>query len=244
VTWPGAVTQRISPVVTSGSVVALAGHLLPALTSVAPLRRALLPRLSGISNRHHIALTFDDGPDRCSTPHFLTLLADRGVSATFFLLGAYARREPALVREMAEAGHELAVHGWEHDCLTFLPPGRLAGQLIRSREVIEDISGTRVRWYRPPYGVMTGEGLYAARRAGLTTVLWSSWGMDWSEHATPVTIVSTVSRSIRPGGTVLLHDTDRTAAPGSWRRTLSAATFLLDLWAGREVVVGPLRQHW
>jgi peptidoglycan/xylan/chitin deacetylase (PgdA/CDA1 family) len=219
-------------------------QLLPALTTVAPLRRAVLPRLAGTGKRRHVALTFDDGPDRVSTPRFLDLLAEREVTATFFLLGAYACREPVLVREMAAAGHELAVHGWEHDCIAMLRPGRLAGQLARSRDVVEDLTGHPVAYYRPPYGVMTAEGLYAARRAGLETVLWSAWGVDWSRRATPESIVSSVNRSLQPGGTVLLHDSDRTSAPGSWRRTLSATRSLLDHWAALEVPVGPLGEHW
>jgi peptidoglycan/xylan/chitin deacetylase (PgdA/CDA1 family) len=227
-----------------GVLVAAGAQLAPALTTVAPLRRALLPRLAGTSARRHVALTFDDGPDRASTPQFLELLSDRGVTATFFLLGAHAREEPALVREMVAAGHELAIHGWQHDCIAVVRPGRLAGQLRRSREVVEDLTGHRVGWYRPPYGVMTAEGLHAARRARLQTVLWSAWGVDWSARATPTSIVDTVSRSVRPGGTVLLHDTDRTSAPGSWRRTLAATASLLDRWAGLEVPVGPLREHW
>jgi peptidoglycan/xylan/chitin deacetylase (PgdA/CDA1 family) len=226
-----------------GSAIA-AGNLLPSVGCITPLRRTFLPRLAGVSQRHHIALTFDDGPDRRTTPLFLDLLADHGVSATFFLLAVHAQREPQLVREMATAGHELAVHGWEHDCLALRTPGGLARELVRSREVIEDASGTTVRWYRPPYGVMTGEGLYAAHQAGLQTVLWSSWGVDWARHATPATIVATVSRSVLPGGTVLLHDTDRTAAPGSWRHTLEATDLLLSRWLGADVLVGPLREHW
>jgi peptidoglycan/xylan/chitin deacetylase (PgdA/CDA1 family) len=219
-------------------------NLLPALGCITPLRRRFMPRLAGVSHRHHIALTFDDGPDRHSTPQFLALLADRGVTATFFLLAAHAEREPALVREMVAAGHELAVHGWEHDCLALRSPGGLARELLRSRQVIEDVGGTEVTWYRPPYGVMTGEGLYAARKARLRTVLWSSWGVDWARHATADAIVATVSRSVVPGGTVLLHDTDRTAAPGSWRRTLEATGQLLECWADADVLVGPLCKHW
>lgn len=221
-----------------------ATSVLPSVACITPLRRRFLPRLAGVSQRHHIALTFDDGPDRRTTPRFLDLLAEHGVTATFFLLASHAEQDPVLVREMVAVGHELAVHGWEHDCLALRPPGGLTRDLLRSREVIEDLSGTQVRWYRPPYGVMTVEGLYAARRAGLQTVLWSSWGVDWSRRATPASIVATVSRSVRPGGTVLLHDTDRTATPGSWRGTLEATGELLERWAGADVLVGPLREHW
>jgi peptidoglycan/xylan/chitin deacetylase (PgdA/CDA1 family) len=216
----------------------------PALTSIAPLRRLLMPRLSGRSNRHHIALSFDDGPDPASTPHFLDLLADHEVRATFFLLGAHAAREPGLVRDLADAGHEVAVHGWTHECLALVPPRRLTAELTRTREVLEDTTGVAVRWYRPPYGVLTAAGVWAARRAGLQTVLWSAWGVDWSAGATPSTIVHRVSRAVRPGGTVLLHDTDRTSAPDSWRRTLVATATLLDRWRADGIPVGPLHEHW
>jgi peptidoglycan/xylan/chitin deacetylase (PgdA/CDA1 family) len=162
-TTPLAVAHVLASGTVGAAAVAAAAQFLPMVTSIAPLRRRFLPRLAGISTRHHIALTFDDGPDRRSTPFFLDLLADRGVRATFFLLGAHAEREPELVREMSAAGHELAVHGWEHNCLALQTPGRLAEQLTRSREVIEDLSGTQVTWYRPPYGVMTGEGLRGGR---------------------------------------------------------------------------------
>ena len=58
------------------------------------------------------------------------------------------------------------------------------------------------------------------------------------------TIARTVRRRLRTGGTVLLHDTDRTAAPGSWWRTLAASEALLSEWTAAGVEVGPLRDHF
>lgn len=214
-----------------------------AVTSVPHLRRMLMPRLSGVSQSTHLALTYDDGPDPHSTPHFLRLLERYDVRATFFLLGAHVAENPTLVREMAAAGHELAVHGWDHQCLALKRPLRLLDELVRARSVIEDTSGVPVARYRPPYGVLTGAGLVAARRAGLETVLWSAWGRDWSAHATPDTIVRKVTSALRPGGTVLLHDTDRTSSPGSWRRTLTASERLLDAWSADGLPVGTLAEH-
>jgi len=88
-------------------------HAAPALTSIGPLRRALLPALSGQGRPDHVALTFDDGPDPQSTPAFTELLHDR-VRATFFLLGHMVSRATSLTRELVAAGHEVAVHGWHH----------------------------------------------------------------------------------------------------------------------------------
>ena len=216
----------------------------PSITALAPLRRRLLPRLSGISSRGHVALTYDDGPDQASTPGFLALLDRYDVRATFFLLGAHVEEHAVLVKDLAARGHEVAVHGWDHGCLAAKRPGAVGGELRRTVELLESVTGERPRWYRPPYGVLTGEGLAAARGAGLRTVLWSAWGCDWFASATPESVAHRVSSALRPGGTVLLHDTDRTSAPGSWRTTLAASDLLLADWAARGLTVGPLREHW
>jgi len=215
----------------------------PALASVGPARRRLAPGLAGISAAPHLALTYDDGPDPVSTPLFLDLLERHGRLATFFLLGEHVARHPALVAEMAARGHELAVHGWDHTCVLLKAPGRLAGEIQETVEVIVRITGQRAAWYRPPYGVLSTPALLAARAAGLRTVLWSAWGRDWEMRATPARIVRTVDRTLAPGGTVLLHDTDRTSAVGSWKGTLRASEALLERWDSEGRDVGPLREH-
>lgn len=221
---------------------------LPALAALGPVRRALTPllvarSLSGLGRSDHVALTFDDGPDPASTPAFLDLLAKHGRRATFFLLGGHVAANAGLVAEMAAAGHELAVHGWDHTCTAWKRPGALADELRRARDLIEAVGEQPLRWYRPAYGVLTTETLVAARRAGLDTVLWSAWGRDWEARATGERVAGTVRRQLRPGGTVLLHDTDRTSAPGSWLRTLTATEALLDEWSTAGIDVGPLAEH-
>ncbi|MGZ4449619.1 MAG: polysaccharide deacetylase family protein [Nocardioides sp.] len=215
----------------------------PALASVGPLRRALTPGLSGVGRAPHVALTYDDGPDPVSTPYFLDLLDAHGRTATFFLLGAHVERHPALVAEMAARGHELAVHGWDHVPVVLKRPATLARELRATVAAVERVTGQQPTWYRPPYGVLSAGALHAARTAGLRTVLWTAWGRDWEASATPERIVATVDRRLEPGGTLLLHDTDRTSAPGSWERTLAASTVLLDRWARTDAEVGPLREH-
>jgi peptidoglycan/xylan/chitin deacetylase (PgdA/CDA1 family) len=221
----------------------LAAQWGPALTSIGPLRRRIMPKLAGSASSADVALTYDDGPDPRSTPQFLDLLASYDVSATFFLLGSAVTGNATLVKEMAGAGHELAVHGWDHQCLAWKRPGLLADELRRTQHTMEDLTGVPVTRYRPPYGVMTGEGMLAARRTRLRTVLWSAWGRDWSRHATTQSIVDQVYATLLPGGTVLLHDTDRTSAPGSWRATLNASDALLNTWAAQDVKVGSLRDR-
>ena len=212
--------------------------------SLAPLRRVLTPRLSGISPTQHIALTYDDGQDPATTPAFIKLLSRHDVRATFFLVGEHAWANPRLVKQIAAEGHELGVHGWTHRCVALQAPGRLTTELRRTRHLLTLLGGREVTWYRPPYGILTTEALVAAGANGLTPVLWSAWGWDWSARATPTRIVRTIDRTLRPGGTVLLHDTDRESTPGSWLNTLAASEHLLTAWQRHRLAVGPLGEHW
>ena len=75
-------------------------------------------------------------------------------------------------------------------------------------------------------------------------MLWSAWGRDWTAGATPASVLATVRRDLRGGGTVLLHDTDRTAAPGCWRSALGALPGLVHGCQEAAWTVGPLAEHW
>ncbi|MGC9670792.1 polysaccharide deacetylase family protein [Planosporangium sp. 12N6] len=234
--------MRRSTVLAAGTVLA-AAHAAPGLTALTPLRRLLLPNLAGVGDPDHVALTFDDGPDPASTPAFLDLLHDRAVRATFFLLGDMLSRAPELGAELVAAGHEVAVHGWQHRCHLARGPRATYDDLARARDLIGAATGRQPRWFRPPYGVLTTAALYAARRLDLTPVLWTAWGRDWEARATPESVLTTVTRRLRGGGTVLLHDSDCTSAPGSWRRTLAALPALIDGVRSRGLRLGPLAEH-
>lgn len=212
-----------------------------------PARRLLTPRTAGLSTTNHVALTFDDGPDPRSTPAFIDLLARHGVTATFFLIGERADRHPDVVAALAGAGHELAVHGWTHRCVARLRPAVLRDDLLRTKQQLESLdprsAAGAVGWYRPPFGIATVSSTAAAAKAGLTPLLWSAWGRDWTRSATPTSIERTVQRTLRPGGTVLLHDSDAYSTPGSWRLTLAATDQLLDRWHAAGLEVGPVRDH-
>ncbi len=235
--------SRSSGLLAGAAALVTAVHAAPALTTIAPLRRRLLPALSGVGRPDHVALTFDDGPDPRSTPAFLQVLRAHQVPATFFLLGSMVARAPGLTRELVDAGHEVAVHGWQHRCLLGRTPAGTYDDLARSRDLIARITGQEPRWYRPPYGVLTAGAVHAARRLGLTPVLWTAWGRDWRARATADSVLATVRRTLGGGGTVLLHDSDCTAAPGAWRSALGALPRLITGVRDQGCQLGPLAEH-
>ncbi len=224
-----------------GAVLAVAQGA-PGLTGLAPVRR-LFPGLAGLGPADHVALTFDDGPDPRFTPRFLATLAARRVHATFFLLGPMVQAAPQLAAEIAAAGHEIGVHGWDHRYATVRGPRAMHGDLARARDTITAATGAVPRLYRPPYGVLSAGALLAARRLGLRPILWSTWGREWARGATPGSVQATLATTLDGGGTVLLHDSDAAAPPGTAAVALGALPWLLDDCARRGLRVGPLAEH-
>ncbi len=218
-------------------------HAAPAIASWPSLRRNLAPPLAGVGAPGHVALTFDDGPDRMATPRFLELLDRHRTRATFFMLGQQIRRNPSLAREVAAAGHEIALHGFAHRCLLARTPGATFDDLRRGRDTIADTIGTAPVWWRPPYGVLTTSALRTSRRLELRPVLWTAWGRDWTATATSESVTGTVLRALSGGGTVLLHDSDVTASPGCWRATLGAVPRILEACRQHGWSVGTLAEH-
>lgn len=85
-----------------------------------------------------------------NTGKVLDLFGETGVKATFFTLGWVAERNPALIRRIADEGHEVASHGWDHDRVFTMTPDAFRADLKRARIALEDASGRRVTGYRAP----------------------------------------------------------------------------------------------
>lgn len=218
-------------------------HAGPGVTAIGAVRQRLWPSLAGRGVADHVALTFDDGPDLETTPLFLEALRVHGLRATFFLVGSYVRRAPELAAEVAAAGHEIGVHGWEHRYLPLRGPGATYRDLARASEVIAEATGTVPWLFRPPYGVLSSSAILAARQLRLTCVLWTNWGREWAPGSTADSVFATLATGLTGGATVLLHDSDHTSPAGSANAALGALPLLLDECARRNLRVGPLSEH-
>lgn len=232
----------IAPAAVAASLGAL--YLAPSATALGQVRRwARLDATSGLGRLDHVALTFDDGPDSASTPHFLHALDRLDVRATFFLLGRMLQQHPAVGRDLVSAGHEVAIHGWDHRPLPLRGPRATFRDISRAKDAVRSICDVEPAFYRPPYGVMSWPAHVAARRLDLTPVLWTTWGRDWERTAHPESVRQNVVQRLAPGGTILLHDSDCTSAPQSWRATLDALPSIVAAARNQGLEVGPLRDH-
>ena len=132
------------------------------------------------SDPSQMALTFDDGPNDPHTLHLLDVLAKHNAKATFFLIGKYVRQRPDIVRAIAAAGHEIGNHTDSHPNLILVSAARLRQELADCNKALEDALGTKVTVFRPPFGGRRPNVLRTARALGLSPVMWSVTGYDWS----------------------------------------------------------------
>lgn len=149
-----------------------------------------------------IALTFDDGPHPVYTEMLLDGLAERGIKATFFLIGRNIEGQEDLVRRMYEEGHLIGSHTYSHVQLTTLEVSDACEEIRRTNEVIEEITGKPPVYIRPPFGSWS-EKLTCA--VDMTVVLWSVDPRDWQSQNKDA-VVRHIVKNTEEGDVILLHD--------------------------------------
>lgn len=151
------------------------------------------------------ALTFDDGPDPELTPRILDALEAFKVKATFFSLGYNAARNPALLREVVSAGHEVGSHGWRHLNLAEISPQETRQEIERGNDLVEEHAEVAVRLFRPPYGRFNEVAvrLLADRRQDMFVWSVTRGRLAWDE---PERVAAHVKEETGPGDIIDLHD--------------------------------------
>ena len=167
-----------------------------------------------------IALTFDDGPRRSTTTKLLDGLAQRGVKATFFLIGLNLDGNEDLVLRMDREGHQIGLHSYNHKLLTGLSTADFYTEVGALREKLTDLLGHNDFVLRPPYG-KTDAGV--RKLAGAPIILWSIDPEDWSDTDTARQTAHIVSQE-QDGDIILLHD----IYPSSVETALQVVDALLD----------------
>ena len=194
----------LAPLAAGSAVIAAA--LTAGYQSIAPTAQWYGRTFTGLARgTKKIALTYDDGPNDQHTQRLLEVLARHNVLATFFLIGRYAKERPAIARELVQSGHTVGNHTYTHPLLIFKSAAEIREELTACRAILQDVIGEHSNLFRPPFGGRRPATLRIARELGLEPIMWNVTGYDWS--APPAaTIERKVSRQIRGGDVILLHD--------------------------------------
>jgi len=179
------------------------------------------------SGRKAVALTFDDGPNPEATPLILDTLREKGVRATFFVLGSHAERWPELVRRISNEGHQLGNHGYFHRKLQFKSPFYVSRDIRLGIRAIKRAGAPAPKYFRAPHGFRSPWTTPIASSYGERTVGWSLGVWD-SDRPGVEEIVRRTLEGVSPGSIVLLHDGDGYNPDGDRMQTAAALPLIID----------------
>ena len=203
-----------------------AGALAAGYQTMAPTGQWYGRAFCGARKGKQIALTFDDGPNDPHTLRLLEVLAKHNIRATFFLIGQYVRQRPDIVRAVAQAGHVVGNHTRTHPLLIFESAGRVRDEITQCRDAIHDSVGEHSNLFRPPFGGRSPGTFALVRKLGLEPIMWNVTGYDWSAPSADY-IERKVSRRVRGGDVVLLHDGSHTRFGADRSATVQAVDRLI-----------------
>lgn len=151
-----------------------------------------------------IALTFDDGPSASYTPVLLDGLKERGVKATFFLIGKNIEtgENAKIVKREQEEGHLIGNHTYNHVEITKMDDKGAYQELKRTNEIIEGITGEAVEYMRPPFGLWQKS---LEKKIHVLPVMWTVDPLDWATENVDE-IVNKVVTEVEENDIILLHD--------------------------------------
>ena len=163
----------------------------------------IFPVQAAQKNEKYVALTFDDGPSGRFTRRLLDGLAERDAKATFFLCGYRIAQYPKETQRIFDEGHEIALHGYSHDCMTPMSRRQIAKELSDTKALLPE--GCKALWLRPPGGCCSDGVRQVAEVTNLSILDWSVDPRDWATRDTAAVGRFVVER-IQDGDVVLLHD--------------------------------------
>lgn len=186
----------------------------------------------GAKDPKKIALTFDDGPNPDYTPKILKILKEKGVKATFFMVGVNIENNIPIVEEVYKDGNEIGNHTFTHPNLEITSDDRERIELRSTRLLLESITGHSTLLFRPPYitdaepkTLYQIKSLAIAHDEGFICVTSFIDPNDWEEGVSADTIVARAIAQQHAGNIMLLHD-----AGGPRDQTILALPRIIDYY--------------
>jgi peptidoglycan/xylan/chitin deacetylase (PgdA/CDA1 family) len=233
------------PACGAGAALAVGGFYYAALW---PASRIFGRSLIAGEDPAEVALTYDDGPNDPYTGQLMDVLARNQVRATFFVIGRYVKQKPQIVRALHHAGHLIGCHTMTHPKLMYMAGRKLRAEISDATALIEDTIGSRVRFFRPPFGARNPAVFRAATELRLMPVLWNVSSWDWNAKSAAeieVRLQHGIAHNQRKrrGSNVLMHDGGHSEMGTDRRRTVTASANLLGT-ARREGIRFVTLDRW
>lgn len=164
--------------------------------------KGMLSLVEDAMERPKVALTFDDGPSRKYTPELLDGLRERGIHATFFLMGKNIEGNEALVKKIQEDGHLIGNHTYNHTQLDKISVSRAREEIEKTSNEIFEITGEYPVYVRPPFGAWPKD---LELSVIMFPVFWDIDTLDWKSKNVS-SVLNIVETQVHDGSIILMHD--------------------------------------
>ena len=149
-----------------------------------------------------VALTFDDGPHPVYTKSLLDVLRERGVKATFFVVGENIPGNEKLIAQMEKDGHLIGNHTYDHADISKLSDEKNCEELQKTSDLVKQITGHGTAYVRPPFGNWKDS---MDCQVSMIAVKWTIDTLDWKSR-NAAEIVNKVMQQISDHDMILMHD--------------------------------------
>jgi len=164
-----------------------------------------VPVYSVDTNEKKVALTFDAAWGADKTSKIVEILKESEVGGTFFLVGFWSEKHADKIKEIDEAGLDIGTHSNTHPKMSQLSAGQVENELTTSMNLITNITGKKVRFFRPPFGDYNDQLINVADKLSLQTIQWDVDSLDW-KGLTGQQILDRVKTSVKSGSIILFHN--------------------------------------
>jgi probable sporulation protein (polysaccharide deacetylase family) len=182
-------------------------HLVTYALPAAVSKDYFSPVFQGPATKQRVSLTINVAWGEEELPALLAILKQYGVKATFFFDGAWVKKFPEMVRQIAADGHEIANHGLYHGHPSRLSREELRRLVLENHQLLAEVTGGEpAKLFAPPYGEFNDQIVAVAAELGFRTIMWTIDTIDWQRPA-PEVIIRRVVEKLKPGAIILMHPT-------------------------------------
>lgn len=181
-----------------------------------------IPICSVETDQPEISLTFDISGGNEDIGQILDILSKHQIHASFFVTGEWVDSYPEDVKKIANAGHDLGNHGDSHKTMSLLSGKECQQELMSLHNKVKKLTGTDMKFFRPPYGNYSSQMIASARKCGYETVLWNCDSMDWKNYGADAILKTLCTHPHLGNGSILLMHNDTRYTAGILDKLLTA----------------------